>query len=131
MQIGPFTLTAQGLRMSRQPTIEEWEELGKVLSSMRKMVDWWLGDMVNFGEAQRGDDIYQAFDEGVSMSLLDRARFTARAFPPGERHHLSFTHHNIVANLDPQIRNSLLRLAASNHWSVEKLREEAREMGAA
>lgn len=128
MQIGPFTLMPSSLAMRSRPTLEEWEDLGRKLGYMQKNINWWIGDMIVFGEAQRGDDIYQAIAETVSYDYVDRCQFMSRSFPPGTRFPLSYSHHQAVANIPPKLRSVMLKMAITNRWTAQELRQKAAEL---
>ncbi len=127
MKIGPFTLTPKGLVMDRKPSPDDWENLGKVLGHIQRNINWWVGDMIVFGEAQQGDDIYQAVSETVSLDYIDRCSYMSRMFPPGTRQPLSFTHHQAVASLKDPIRETLLKTAKENNWTAAELKQVAKE----
>lgn len=107
-----FLLIDGGLMFSNIPDEAEWEPMASELIRMQRHINWWLGDFIVKGEAQVGDDIYQAFDEDVSVSMLERCAAVSRAYPLDDRNpSISWSHHYMAMNLPPTIRSMALRKA--------------------
>lgn len=101
----PFILIDAALLMQGIPEEEHWETIASELVRMQRHINWWLGDLVVYGEAQIGDDIYQAFPIDVSESLLSRCAAVSRAYPIDERNpQISWTHHYLAMRLPPKVR---------------------------
>ena len=80
--------------------------------------------MVVGGEAQFGDEIYQAIDETFSLDLINRYAKVSRAFKRSERFAtLSWTHHQLVSNMNPHLRNALLSRAEVEQWDTQQFRQ--------
>ena len=107
-----FVLIESELKVTSIPDEGDWTAVANELIQMQRSINWWLGDLIVYGEAQIGDEIYQYFPEGVSESLLTRCAAVSKAYPSGERNPaVSWTHHYLAAGLPVQIRRAALRRA--------------------
>lgn len=114
IRLGGFHFSSKGLIVDGAPTYEEWEGCGEVLSRADKMVHWWIGDWVNYGENRWGEKYAQALDETKFdyQTLRDDA-WVARQFDLSRRRdNLSFSHHREVAALPITKQDELLAKAA-------------------
>lgn len=114
-----FLLIDAALLASRIPDDEDREEMASQLVRMQRYINWWLGDMVVYGEAQIGDDIYQAFPTDVSESLLSRCAAVSRAYTLDERNpQVSWTHHLLAMRLPKRVREMALGKAELEQWDT-------------
>lgn len=91
------------------PDDDDWQEIADDLVNTQRSINWWLGDLIAYGEAQIGDEIYQYFPTDVSESMLTRCANVSRAYPIGQRHEtLSWTHHYEAMRLNPEWRKAAL-----------------------
>ena len=91
------------------PEEEDWQQAVDDLISTQRSINWWLGDLIVYGEAQIGDEIYQYFPIDVSEGLLSRCANVSRAFPIGTRNErLSWTHHYEAMRLNSEWRSAAL-----------------------
>lgn len=110
-----FVLIESELKITSIPEDDEWQRIADELTQMQRSINWWLGDLIVYGEAQIGDEIYQFFPEGVSESLLSRCAAVSRAYPSGERNpYVSWTHHYLAMNLPATTRNAALHRAVAD-----------------
>lgn len=124
-----FVLTPSRLSLTAPANLAEWEVLGRRLCNMQRSVSWWIGDMLVMGEATFGDDIFQAFDETMSPTLVERCARVCREFAPLERNAtLSFTHHQVLLGLPKPVQQSLLDQAEVNGWDSERMRRAVKEI---
>jgi hypothetical protein len=92
---------------------------------------WWIGDLLNAGDAAFGEAFSQACEGHISADMLQRYESVARRVPPENRHpHLSWSAHAAVARLSHQGQKRLLADAQRNGWNSEDLRIRARELKA-
>lgn len=80
-------------------------------------MNWWLGDIMNYGLDRYQEGFYQLVEAAdyVEESLNNIAR-TARAFPPERRwppEQISFWGHSEVSTLKPHIADDLLESYAN------------------
>lgn len=128
LQIGPFDCLP-GMLLTRQATLQEWEAGAKCIFDMQRYISWWVGDMVNFGEIQFGESLYQAMPTDVSDDLVRRLVWMARQYPIATRNcSLSWSHHRNVARLpDANLRQAVLKRAELEGWnSAETAQHVAR-----
>jgi len=115
--------------MESIPTMDQWESMANFLLSMQRSLNWYIGDFVVNGEAQMGDDIYQAFDLGFSSSLIRRCAAVSREFPIGERNlNLSWTHHFLAMGLKKNVQATALTRAEMECWDTGQFRDYLREL---
>ena len=135
IRLGRFEFGEAGLVVRGQPTFEEWEACGEVLSRADKMVHWWVGDWVNYGEDRWGERYAQALDASkFAYGTVRNDAWVARRFALSRRRdNLSFGHHQAVASLPELEQEALLSLAepgeeeAEPRLSREQLRTLVRE----
>lgn len=124
MLIEHFALLPASLALIRSVPLEQWEQPTKVLLAMQRNIPWWIGDMVNLGEANFGDEFWQLIGEDVSLDMLQRYAGIAKAYPINERlTSLSFTHHAMAIRLSPTVRSIVLTKAEKERWDTSRLRE--------
>jgi hypothetical protein len=127
MQFKNFVLAPSALYMTKPSSIEDWTELSTFLCNLQRSTPWWLGDMQVRGEQAYGDDIYQAFDETLSINMLQRCYKVAREFPPGSRNTvLSNSHHAQLVGMPKEVQSALLARAELEGWDNEALRKAIR-----
>lgn len=125
---GAAEMGRTGLVLNRPLTFEEWSALGVGLQKVESGIQWALGDWINHGEANYGEKYAQAVeDTGYTyQALADFAYVCSRVRFSSRNENLRFTHHKVVAPLEPDEQEALLRAAAEGTWSVQALREAVR-----
>jgi len=124
---GDFLLLPSALLTCGHPDLDKWELMAEKLCSYQRSLYWWIGDIVVFGEAQMGDDIYQCFGPGMSSGLIDRCAKVSRAFAASERFpELSWSQHQLVSNMDT--RQDILNLSLCEGWDTDQLRAYLKEI---
>jgi hypothetical protein len=116
--------TPSSLTIDSSTTFEEWDNLGEFLSRAEKSVHWWIGDWINFGEAAYGEKYAQALDETrFTYGTLRNDAWVARKIPPERRRAgVSFSHHTVVAKLEPAKQTEYLEECERRRWSKNQLR---------
>lgn len=125
---------------------DEWLAVGVPLFLSADALPWWVGDWCvaaghRWGRTSEGEAMIHREVAGaanLTASTIADYWTVAEAIPPAmRREKLSWSHHEVVANLDPAEADELLGLAAHGdfdevrqvrqRWSVERLRAEIRE----
>lgn len=121
--ITQVSLDAEGI--SPDLPFERFEALLALLTRFRTSAAWWIGDLVNFGEAKYGDTYAQAHEATqLSVETLSNYAWVCRSVAVKRRRpDLSFSHHEVVAALQPRAQKRWLELAAAKGWSRRELRE--------
>lgn len=123
-----------GLDLPRGLRIEQWEELmfaievriGEVAVEA-DVLQWWLADCINFGEAEYGERYANWINQTkYTYGSLANIAWVGRSVPPEARHpDLYFYHHQAVAPLqDPSVQRAWLDKAIENEWSGRELANE-------
>lgn len=100
MEFGAFRLTAVGLEIGDNPTVEDWNRVGVVLHQVDNARQWLLGDWANCGEDQAWGDKYTEImkETDYDYETLRNYASTARRVPLWIRNpQLTFAHHRLVA----------------------------------
>lgn len=127
MQFNKFILAPSALFLKEPASLEEWCELSTFLCNIQRSVPWWIGDMVERGEQAHGDLIYQAFDETMSVNMVQRYSKVCREFPPLARNAtLSHSHHAKLIGLPKEVQAALLARAELEGWDNERMGRELR-----
>jgi hypothetical protein len=107
-----MTLSDGFLVVDADATINDIEEHVEKLFFMQRNVNWWIGDLITFGEARFGDDIWQAMPMNASHGQMTRSAAQARKYKITERvPGASWTQHGMVASFTPALRKAILRQA--------------------
>lgn len=123
IRIGHFALMPSALAILEPRELDEWETPFSQVVSFQRSVNWWLGDAVNIGLAQHGDDFWQVVPMECSIDLLNRCAKVSKEYPVRDRVlELSWTHHFVALSLAPQLRKAALAMARENGWSSQDLR---------
>lgn len=122
MKIGKFVLLPAEMAATSVPSMSDWQDIAESLVHMQRHANWWLGDLMVSGEAQLGDDVWQAVPEGVSIELLERCAGVSRKYPPDKRNpNLSWTHHVMALRIpNEHVRQAALRQASENGMSTSE-----------
>ena len=125
MKIGPFILTESGMFLDRPPVLEEWDGYTEMVFDMQRYVPWWIGDLVNYGEANFGDDVWQVVPMDVSENMVQRFASVAKKYPAEDRvPQVSWSHHVAALSIaNKKLRQSLLKKAARDMMDGSAFRE--------
>jgi hypothetical protein len=105
-------------------TIDEARDVARSLGAMARGHQWWIGDLLVYGEEQFGEEFAQIEAEleleprtaGNYRWVADKVAATRR------RDDLSWSHHAEVARLKPAAQKTLLKWAADEKATVRDLR---------
>lgn len=126
MKIGPLLLLDGYLSISPEATVESIEPAAEKLFMMQANVNWWIGDLITFGEARFGDDIWQVVPHGVSPGYLDRVVAHSQKIKASDRVQgvgVSWTMHSMVMKFEPKVRRALLQKAAEEQMDTSQFSE--------
>ena len=121
LQTDEVSLTVTGT-----PTVVEWvQTVEKIKHWKDSTFAWYLGDLLNYGEAHYGEMASQVMDAtSKAYSTLRRYADTAqRVHPTRRKLTLSFSHHWVVKDLPPDEQTKALDDAEFHGWSYEELRQ--------
>ena len=125
-QHGPFIMTTTGVVMTEDPTYEEWHAAAVWAQSVEKASPFWIGDLLQYGEAHWGEKYTQAVAAtGCAVGTLMNIASVAAKIPPDRRHpDLTFTHHVEVAPLSEPEQTEWLDKAEIENWTSKELRHQ-------
>ena len=118
-------LVKTGLRIRGHLLFDQWSEVGDSLRKVESGVMWWLGDWLNYGEAEFGEKYAQVMDEtDYSYQSLADSAWVAKAVQFSDRSEcLTWSHHRVVAKCSPEEQKKWLKKACEESWSVKELKE--------
>lgn len=118
-------ITQVGLRITREPTWEEYEEQIYMWTRAHRLSAWAIADLYNYGERQWGETYAQAMDEtGLSYGYIANICSVASKIDLDRRNeNLSFSHHAAVAPLPPERQDYWLATADGKCLSRNDLRD--------
>lgn len=131
-----IVLDDSGIRFPVVISYDEWAALAAPIGRMVRLSMWVLGDWLNEGTERFGELAEQAVAlTGLDYDTIRNARWVTTKFPLERRRpELSFTHHQEVAGLDPEVADRLLvealpvlRDGSDAAMSCRDLRSRARE----
>ena len=131
ISLGNFQFLPASVKITGRPDIEEWMGPLQFAIWCQRASPWWIGDMLNAGDAHFGEAFSQACEGYVSADMLQRYESVARRVPAQNRNpNLSWSSHASVARLKGPGQRKLLSQAVKNGWNSEDLRKKARELKA-
>jgi hypothetical protein len=109
----------------------EWVAAGRRLGEIGRGSQWWIGDWLLYGTAQFGERYVEASRiTGYDPKSLRNMRYVASQFDLSlRRDNLNWSHHALLAGLDPEERSQWLDRAVADRMSVDDLRCELRAAG--
>jgi hypothetical protein len=124
-----FEFSASGMKVIGDPTYQQWRDTGEGLLRIERVVKWWIGDWLQYGERRWGEMYSQAMDAtGLAYETCRNAKWVSESIPPERRRpELSFEHHKTVAALSPGEQDTWLDKATADHLTVVELRHAIRE----
>lgn len=121
LDLGPVRLSATSVNFLSRPTLEEWGNVMEFVERADNAVQWWVGDLINAGENMFGEEASQWFSDATWRRW---AWVCEKVQPALRRADLSFTHHEVIARLEPREQKHWLAQAAQHGWSVSELRKQ-------
>lgn len=129
MLLGKVAMTRTGLRITEDPTREEWGQIGDVIFSLGKSIQWIIGDYLAYSDQWEYGVTYERVAELTGyevVSLRDMAYVCTNVNLSLRNDKLKFGHHKAVAHLAPHEQVEWLNKAELGKWSISKLREEVK-----
>ena len=124
---GLCEVTDTSLVFTSEPTLETWGKIGEMLGKFDRWTPWAIGDWLIFGDSY-GEDASQYIEvTGVHpKTAANYAYVCSKVSHSRRRAELDFSHHEAVANLEPDDQTEFLDRAIGNSLTVSDLREMAR-----
>ena len=121
-------LTSRGLLLCGDISFDEWEQIGVALQRVAAMIQFAVGDWINYGERKWGERYAQAIEEiDAQYQTLRNQRYVAAHVPLSRRRDkLTYSHHAEVAALEATDQERFLIEAEIQGWSVRELRHAIR-----
>jgi hypothetical protein len=118
-----------GLDLPPDLTFDEWAGAVDHADMIVESSPWWLVSLMAYGEAHFGERSSQVFPtreddpQGIKQSRLKQAAWMASVYPTESTRvtGLSYTHHRVAADLEPETRARVLQDAAAGGWSTREL----------
>jgi hypothetical protein len=121
-------LTPVSLILPKNLSYEAWAEIGPKIGRVRKFYTWALCDWLNFGEVKYGQTFSQAVDAiGLQPDYLAILKYVgSRVDASRRRESLSFSHHRLIAPLEPQEQERFLSEAEKHRWTRDDMHAAVR-----
>ena len=112
-----------GVSFTADIPYDDWFKLMATISRLETAMQFAIGDALNYGQRKYGEKYAQAMEAtGHSYQALANYAWVSNAIPMLMRQpSLSWTHHRVVARLEPSEQGTALMLAQSNDWTVDEL----------
>lgn len=106
----------------------DWLATGRRLGTIGRCSQWWIGDWVRYGTARWGEKYAEAARvTGYDVASLRNMAWVASRFDLSLRNDkLSWSHHVLLAPLEPEEQRKWLLRASEERLSVADLRLELR-----
>jgi hypothetical protein len=105
----------------------DWLATGRQLGAVGRCSQWWIGDWVRYGTSRWGEKYAEAARVTYDVASLRNMAWVASRFDLSLRSDkLSWSHHVLLAPLDPAERRYWLEKAHQERPSVADLRLELR-----
>ena len=130
MSLGPFRFTPTHLSVedSEAAPLESWAGPLRFSLWCQQGAPWWIGDLLNAGDARFGEMFSQVCEGSVSADQLQRYESVARRVPAENRRAaLSWSAHAAVARLPHVLQRKMLARAEQSGWTSVVLQRKVRE----
>ena len=120
-----YFFTATGIVFDDALCHPEWDELGKKLTSMSKILGFYIGDWINFGVTAFGDKYKEALaTTGIPYNTLKNYASVAKRVKPDQREKsLGFEFHSSVAKFKSFEQKKWLLMATTHNLSLRRFRK--------
>jgi hypothetical protein len=135
-----YSVSEHGIQFKHGTPQDTWLDVVHQLTTMFESshrlhvrVMFLLGDALTFGEAAYGEEFAQAIDmtrkvlQLSEKSIKNASWICASIAPSLRRETLTFSHHEVVAPLDPEEQSEFLDQAESENLTVSALRKIIKE----
>lgn len=128
ISIGKFEFLPSAVVVTGNPQLPDWEGPMRFALWCQRASPWWIGDLLNSGDAAFGEAFSQVCEGYVSGDQLQRYESIARRVPAkNRRENLSWSSHAVVARLSDEQQRFMLEQAEDRGWTSEDLRKEVRK----
>ena len=128
ISIGKFDFLPSAVSVKGRPELKDWEGPMQFALWCQRASPWWIGDLLNAGDAAFGEAFSQVCAGYVSGDQLQRYESIARRVPAkNRRERLSWSAHAVVARLTDEQQRFMLKQAEDRGWTSEDLRKEVRK----
>ncbi|QDT64827.1 hypothetical protein V22_20700 [Calycomorphotria hydatis] len=115
------------LEVDEDAPIEEWAGPLEFSLWCQQASPWWIGDLLNAGDARFGEMFSQICQGAISGEQLQRYESVARRVPrENRREGLSWSAHAAVARLPHKLQREMLEKADRFGWSSTVLQKKVR-----
>ncbi len=123
-------ITSTSLRLPPGIKFGEWDKIGKHLKTVGTAVQFWIGDWLNYGEAEFGEMYSQALDAtGYDIKTLQNMKYVAvKVDSSRRREDVDWSSHAEVAGLDGDQQDKVLEKAAKEGLSKLGVRTEVAKL---
>jgi hypothetical protein len=106
----------------------EWLATGRRLGTIGRCSQWWIGDWIRYGTAKWGEKYAEAARvTGYDVASLRNMAWVASRFDVSLRSDkLAWSHHVLLAPLEPDEQRYWLARASDERFSVTDLRQALR-----
>jgi hypothetical protein len=106
----------------------EWMAAGRQLGAIGRCSQWWVGDWIRYGTSKWGEKYAEAARvTGYDVASLRNMAWVASQFEPSLRSDkLTWSHHVLLAPLEPEEQRQWIERAVESRFSVADLRIELR-----
>jgi len=130
MSLGPFRFSPTGLFVEggAGAPLEAWSAPLRFSLWCQQGAPWWIGDLLNAGDARFGEMFSQVCEGWVSADQLQRYESVARRVPrENRRATLSWSAHAAVARLPHSLQRKMLERAEQAGWTSTVLQRKVRD----
>ncbi|MGH7178293.1 MAG: hypothetical protein ACREJC_13010 [Tepidisphaeraceae bacterium] len=134
LKLGAFIVGVNGIAVDGRPELAACAHVGRVLGTVKQSLQLAIGGFINWLEREYGEEAsqiidYETFGDDRTVMVW---RWVDEKVPLEVRRldQLSFTHHQVVAVLEPEHQTEWLERAVINGWSVSQLKAAMTEAGA-
>jgi hypothetical protein len=109
----------------------DWVAAGRRLGAIGRVSQWWVGDWIHYGNSKWGEKYAEAARiTGYDVASLRNMASVATRFDLSLRSDkLTWSHHVLLASLEPDEQRYWLDRASQERFSVNDLRIELRSAG--
>jgi len=128
ISVGKFEFLPSSVRVQGRPAVEEWEGPLQFALWCQRASPWWIGDLLNAGDAAFGEAFSQVCEGYISGDQLQRYESVARrVLARNRRENLSWSSHAVVARLSGEHQRQMLKQAEEQGWTSEELRRRVQK----
>lgn len=131
VQIGRLSATATGLELDDTVDVGYWQKIGEDIGRVNGALNWIIGDWLRYPDGRGWGDMYAVAEEVTKLEngSLRHLKACAVAYADSPRYaEISWTHHNVIRGIKPDVRDDLLKQAINNGWSVKALKTAAAKL---